>query len=180
MRKRKLYKGLAIAFAAVLLATGNPAPLHNVAAKEAQMKQKATLKMDIDDVTEEGSYTLKLTFNQEGSSEESMLGGFIDSKIKVTVQNGETWVTILSTKSADMLYDISLGDNDENYVTSQKTGVGEKNSAGTYDMYEYTMKVNKLSDLTKMAVLVAPMGGQKDDVGTVSYTHLTLPTKLEV
>lgn len=35
MRKRKLYKGLAIAFAAVLLATGNPAPLHNVAAKEA-------------------------------------------------------------------------------------------------------------------------------------------------
>ena len=165
MRKRKLYKGLAIAFAAILLATGNPAPLHNVAAKEAQMKQKATLKMDINDVTEEGSYTLKLTFNQEGSSEESMLGGFIDSKIKVTVQNGETWVTILSTKSADMLYDISLGDNDGNYVTSQKTGVGEKNSAGTYDMYEYTMKVNKLSDLTKMAVLVAPMGGQKDDVG---------------
>ena len=82
MRKRKLYKGLAIAFAAVLLATGNPAPLHNVAAKEAQMKQKATLKMDIDDVTEEGSYTLKLTFNQEGSSEESMLGGFIDSRSK--------------------------------------------------------------------------------------------------
>lgn len=54
-------------------------------------------------------------------TKESMLGGFIDSKIKVTVQNGETWVTILSTKSADLLYDISLGDDVGNYVTIKES-----------------------------------------------------------
>lgn len=37
-----------------------------------------------------------------------MLSGFIDPKIKVTVQDGKTWVTILSTTYADMMYDITL------------------------------------------------------------------------
>lgn len=34
MRRRKLYRGLAVAFSAILLATSNPATLQNVAAKE--------------------------------------------------------------------------------------------------------------------------------------------------
>lgn len=33
MRRRKLYRGLAVAFSAILLATSNPATLQNVAAK---------------------------------------------------------------------------------------------------------------------------------------------------
>lgn len=82
--------------------------------------------MILEDPTENGAYTLSMTINKEGTSEESMLSGFIDPKIKVTVQDGKTWVTILSTTYADMMYDITLGDSEGNYKISEKTPVGEK------------------------------------------------------
>lgn len=126
MRRRKLYRGLAVAFSAILLATSNPATLQNVAAKGIHLQKKAKAKMILEDPTENGAYTLSMTINKEGTSEESMLSGFIDPKIKVTVQDGKTWVNILSTTYADMMYDITLGDSEGNYKTSEKTPVGEK------------------------------------------------------
>ena len=165
MRRKKLYRGLAVAFSAILLATSNPATLQNVAAKGIHLQKKAKAKMILEDPTENGAYTLSMTINKEGTSEESMLSGFIDPKIKVTVQDGKTWVTILSTTYADMMYDITLGDSEGNYKTSEKTPVGEKNSAGTYNMYEYKIQINKLSDIAKIAVLAEPMGGSRDDIG---------------
>ena len=165
MRRRKLYRGLAVAFSAILLATSNPATLQNVAAKGIHLQKKAKAKMILEDPTENGVYTLSMTINREGTSEESMLSGFIDPKIKVTVQDGKTWVKILSTTYADMMYDITLGDSEGNYKTSEKTPVGEKNSAGTYNMYEYKIQINKLSDITKIAVLAEPMGGSRDNIG---------------
>ena len=112
MRRKKLYRGLAVAFSAILLATSNPATLQNVAAKGIHLQKKAKAKMILEDPTENGAYTLSMTINKEGTSEESMLSGFIDPKIKVTVQDGKTWVTILSTTYADMMYDITLGDSE--------------------------------------------------------------------
>lgn len=165
MRRKKLYRGLAVAFSAILLATSNPATLQNVAAKGIHLQKKAKAKMILEDPTENGNYTLSMTINKEGTSEESMLSGFIDPKIKVTVQDGKTWVKILSTTYADMMYDITLGDSEGNYKTSEKTPVGEKNSAGTYNMYEYKIQINKLSDITKIAVLAEPMGGSRDNIG---------------
>lgn len=165
MRRRKLYRGLAVAFSAILLATSNPATLQNVAAKGIHLQKKAKAKMILEDPTENGAYTLSMTINKEGTSEESMLSGFIDPKIKVTVQDGKTWVTILSTTYADMMYDITLGDSEGNYKISEKTPVGEKNSAGTYNMYEYKIQINKLSDVAKIAVLAEPMGGSRDNIG---------------
>ena len=147
MRRKKLYRGLAVAFSAILLATSNPATLQNVAAKGIHLQKKAKAKMILEDPTENGAYTLSMTIKKEGTSEESMLSGFIDPKIKVTVQDGKTWVKILSTTYADMMYDITLGDSEGNYKTSEKTPVGEKNSAGTYNMYEYKIQINKLSDI---------------------------------
>ena len=120
MRRRKLYRGLAVAFSAILLATSNPATLQNVAAKGIHLQKKAKAKMILEDPTENGAYTLSMTINKEGTSEESMLSGFIDPKIKVTVQDGKTWVTILSTTYADMMYDITLGDSEGNYKISEK------------------------------------------------------------
>ena len=38
--------------------------------------------MILEDPTENGVYTLSMTINREGTSEESMLSGFIDPKIK--------------------------------------------------------------------------------------------------
>ena len=165
MRRKKLYRGLAVAFSAILLATSNPATLQNVAAKGIHLQKKAKAKMILEDPTENGNYTLSMTINKEGTSEESMLSGFIDPKIKVTVQDGKTWVKIISTTYADMMYDITLGDSEGNYKTSEKTPVGEKNSAGTYNMYEYKIQINKLSDITKIAVLAEPMGGSRDNIG---------------
>lgn len=165
MRRKKLYRGLAVAFSAILLATSNPATLQNVAAKGIHLQKKAKAKMILEDPTENGAYTLSMTINKEGTSEESMLSGFIDPKIKVTVQDGKTWVTILSTTYADMMYDITLGDSEGNYKISEKTPVGEKNSAGTYNMYEYKIQINKLSDIAKIAVLAEPMGGSRDNIG---------------
>ena len=82
-----------------------------------------------------------------------MLSGFIDPKIKVTVQDGKTWVKILSTTYADMMYDITLGDSEGNYKTSEKTPVGEKNSAGTYNMYEYKIQITPPPSITPIFVL---------------------------
>ena len=64
-----------------------------------------------------------------------------------------------------MMYDITLGDSEGNYKISEKTPVGEKNSAGTYNMYEYKIQINKLSDVAKIAVLAEPMGGSRDNIG---------------
>ena len=98
MRRRKLYRGLAVAFSAILLATSNPATLQNVAAKGIHLQKKAKAKMILEDPTENGAYTLSMTINKEGTSEESMLSGFIDPKIKVTVQDGKTWVISMNTE----------------------------------------------------------------------------------
>lgn len=40
MRRRKLYRGLAVAFSAILMATSNPATLQNVAAKGIYLQKK--------------------------------------------------------------------------------------------------------------------------------------------
>ena len=40
MRRRKLYRGLAVAFSAILMATSNPATLQNVAAKGIYKKKQ--------------------------------------------------------------------------------------------------------------------------------------------
>ena len=45
MRRRKLYRGLAVAFSAILMATSNPATLQNVAAKGIHLQKKAKAKM---------------------------------------------------------------------------------------------------------------------------------------
>ena len=92
-KKEVIYRGLAVAFSAILLATSNPATLQNVAAKGIHLQKKAKAKMILEDPTENGAYTLSMTINKEGTSEESMLSGFIDPKIKVTVQDGKTWVS---------------------------------------------------------------------------------------
>ena len=44
MRRKKLYRGLAVAFSAILLATSNPATLQNVAAKGIHLQKKAKAK----------------------------------------------------------------------------------------------------------------------------------------
>lgn len=46
MRRRKLYRGLAVAFSAILLATSNPATLQNVAAKRNSFTKKSKGKDD--------------------------------------------------------------------------------------------------------------------------------------
>ena len=54
MRRRKLYRGLAVAFSAILMATSNPATLQNVAAKGIHLQKKAKAKMILEDTTENG------------------------------------------------------------------------------------------------------------------------------
>ena len=46
-----------------------------------------------------------------------------------------------------------------------KNSSRRKNSAGTYNMYEYKIQINKLSDITKIAVLAEPMGESRDNIG---------------
>jgi len=46
MRRKKLYRGLAVAFSAILLATSNPATLQNVAAKGIHLQKKSKGKDD--------------------------------------------------------------------------------------------------------------------------------------
>ena len=65
MRRKKLYRGLAVAFSAILLATSNPATLQNVAAKGIHFTKKTQkAKMILEDPTENGNYTLSMTINK--------------------------------------------------------------------------------------------------------------------
>lgn len=163
MRRRKLYKTLAVAFSAILLATSSPINLRKVSAK-TQTAVKKTLKSVLEDPTEDGEYTLTFSAKVEGSDEESMIGSFFDQKVKLTVKDGKMWITVLNTKSADMLIDFTLGDG-ENYKLAEKTEVGEQNSSGTYNMYEYKVEITKPSQISKAGILAAPMGGQVSDKG---------------
>ena len=90
MRRRKLYRGLAVAFSAILMATSNPATLQNVAAKGIHLQKKAKAKMILEDPTENGVYTLSMTINREGTSEESMLSGFRSINCQ-TSQKSQYW-----------------------------------------------------------------------------------------
>lgn len=169
MRRRKLYKTLAVAFSAILLATSSPMNLRKVAAKNSVSVSKSC-KAVLEDPIEDGEYTLTFSAKTEGSDEASMITGFFDPKAKLTVKDGKMWITVLNTAMSQMMFDFTLGDGNT-YGNTEKTGVGQADQSGSYDMYEYKIEITKPSQITKAAVLVSAMGGQISDKGNYAkYT----------
>lgn len=130
---------------------------------QAAASQESTVKA-IESPVQEGEYTLTFTAKKENSDEESMLTGYFDPKMKLTVKDGKMQLTVLNTKLADFLLDFTVGDG-TTYVKTQKTGYGKQTLTGKYDMYEYSMTIENPDQIVSAAALVTAMGGQASNIG---------------
>lgn len=146
-----------------LILTAAPVYSEPVQAAVVQNKQQAAVKA-IENPVEDGEYTLTFTAKKENSDEESMIGGYFDPKMKLTVKDGKMQLTVLNTALADFLVDFTVGDG-ASYADTEKTGYGEPTSAGKYSMYEYTMTIGDPDQIVSAAALVTAMGGQISDKG---------------
>ena len=138
MRKRWLSVTAGLCACSLIL-TAAPVYSEPVQAAVVQNKQQAEVKA-IENPVEDGEYTLTFTAKKENSDEESMIGGYFDPKMKLTVKDGKMQLTVLNTALADFLIDFTVGDG-SSYADTEKTGYGEPISAGKYSMYEYTMTI---------------------------------------
>lgn len=165
--KRKMRKKWLSVMAGVcacsLILSAAPAYTVPVQASVVQSRQQAAVKA-IENPVEDGEYTLTFTAKKENSDEESMLGGYFDPKMKLTVKDGKMQLTVLNTALADFLLDFTVGDG-SSYADTERTGYGEPTSSGTYNMYEYTMTITDPDQIVSAAALVTAMGGQVSDKG---------------
>ena len=117
---------------------------------------------EIANPVEDGVYTL--TYTTEDSTAGSMIGGTIDKKIKLTVENGEMKVSVLNIAMQDFLIDLSVGSND----TYNLAEVKDYKTPESNNYKEYTVKISDITKDVKVAALVSAMGGQASDKGNWS------------
>lgn len=121
----------------------------------------------IENPTEDGEYTVSFKAYKEGSEEESMLGGFFASRVKLTVKNGAMKLSMLNNLYASAMLDFSIS-TDGTFAASTKTANGDAAN-------EYTMDITNLAGKHQAAALVTMMGGSEGDKGDYSkYTKADL------
>ncbi|SHH92465.1 LPXTG-motif cell wall anchor domain-containing protein [Clostridium collagenovorans DSM 3089] len=127
------------------------------------------------DNLEDGVYTIGFkALRYDIPENESMLGGFFDEKVKVTVDNGEITLTMLNIMHASTLLDFSVESNGT-YSSAKGEFKGETDSKGEYQLQTFEVPVSDLTSEHVAAVLVGMMGGSKNDIGNYSkYTKARL------
>lgn len=117
------------------------------------------------DNLEDGVYTIGFkAYRADIPENESMLNGFFDEKIKVTVKDGKINLTMLNTLYGYSILDFCI-ESDGEYVSSKRQFVGEKNSIGEYDMQLCEVPISDLTSDHMGCVLVGMMGGKPSDIG---------------
>ena len=136
----------------------------NQAANDLFTAIEAYQKKDdgIQNPTKDGVYTL--AYSTEDSTAGSMIGSTIDSKIKLTVEDGKMKVSVLNIAMQDFLIDLSVGSGDA-YNLAEVKDYTTKND-DTFK--EYTVEINDITKDVKVAALVSAMGGQASDKGNWS------------
>ena len=131
-------------------------------------------QVKISDKILDGVYTLGFkAYRTDRPNEESMLGGFFDKNIKMTVKDGKATLKMLNLMNADMLYDFRV-ENKNKYNKSTSQWIGEADSRGNYFMQTFEFPIEDLGSKHIGGVLVSAMGGSKSDIGNVDkYTKVT-------
>ena len=124
-------------------------------------------QIEITDKIADGVYTLRFdSYKEDNPTQESMLGGFFDKNIKVTVKDGKITFKMLNLMNADLLYDFRMESKNE-FSKSKSEWVGEPDSQGLYFMQTFEFSVEDLLSNHIGCVLVSAMGGKKSDIGNV-------------
>ena len=146
--------------------------------KEVEVTERSNTasnaKVELVKVTDkiaDGVYTLGFkAYKIDRPNETSMLGGFFDKNVKVTVKDGKINLKILNLMNAEMLYDFRV-ESKGKYSPSKSEWVGESNTNGEYFMQTFEFPIEDLLSDHKGCVLVGAMGGNKSDIGnTDKYT----------
>lgn len=119
-------------------------------------------KKEIENPTEDGVYTL--AYSTEDSTAGSMIGSTIDSKIKLTVEDGKMKVSVLNIAMQDFLIDLSVGSGDAYNLAEVKDYTTKNDDT----LKEYTVEISDITKDVKVAALVSAMGGQASDKGNWS------------
>ncbi|MGX7111399.1 NEAT domain-containing protein [Gemella cuniculi] len=138
-------------------------------------------KLSLTDKLADGEYTLGFNaLYADGREGSSMLEGFFDKNVKLTVKDGKMSITMLNTLFAYSLYDLAVENNGQ-WSSSQKEFYGEKNSAGQYDKALFTLPIQNLDQTHLAGVIVGHMGGLQSQIGDFDkYTKVRLKFKPEV
>lgn len=136
----------------------------NQAANDLFTAIEAYQKKDdgIQNPTEDGVYTL--AYSTEDSTAGSMIGSTIDSKMKLTVENGKMKISVLNIAMQDFLIDLSVGSGD----TYNLAKIKDYTTKNDDTFKEYTVEINDITKDVKVAALVSAMGGQASDKGNWS------------
>lgn len=138
-------------------------------------------KLTIADKLEDGDYTIGFNaLYADGREGSSMLEGFFDKNVKLTVKDGKKTITMLNTLFAYSLYDFAV-ENNGTWTSSQKEFYGEKNSAGQHDKALFSFSIDNLEETHQAGVIVGHMGGLTSQIGNFDkYTKVKLKFKPEV
>lgn len=91
-----------------------------------------------------------------------MIAGTIDSKAKLTVENGKMKISMLNINMQDYLLDLSVGSN----AAYNLSEVKEYSLDGSKSNYkEYTIEIDDITQNLSVIALVSAMGGQASDKG---------------
>ena len=91
-----------------------------------------------------------------------MIAGTIDSKAKLTVENGKMKISMLNINMQDYLLDLSVGSN----AAYNLSEVKEYSLDGSKSNYkEYTIEIDDITQNLSVVALVSAMGGQASDKG---------------
>lgn len=132
------------------------------ALKEAidTFKKKDSENNNIENPVEDGEYTL--SYSVEDSTGGNMIAGTIDSKAKLTVENGKMKISMLNINMQDYLLDLSVGSN----AAYNLSEVKEYSLDGSKSNYkEYTIEIDDITQNLSVVALVSAMGGQASDKG---------------
>mgnify|MGYP000187831145 CR=1 FL=1 len=113
----------------------------------------------IEDPKENGDYTLSFKATDMNTGEPMpMVQNALDKNVKLKVENGKMKISILNTKLAEDMLDMTIGLGDK-FEISERKPFGKPSVTGKYDAYEYTMPIEKIGEKHTIGVLVTAMPG---------------------
>lgn len=128
-----------------------------------------------------GDYTIGFDALNADTDESSMLSGFFDENVKLTVkEDGSMTISMLNILFAYSLYDLRIENNGE-WPESQKEWFGEPDINGKYSQAIFTLPITDLKETHLGGVLVGHMGAQESYIGNIDkYTKVRIVFKEKV
>ncbi|MDO5696129.1 MAG: NEAT domain-containing protein [Eubacteriales bacterium] len=178
------YKGMVSSDEAVIAAAEKQAPVAvKITTKDGkttsinmnETEEPTVTEVPLTDELEDGEYTIGFSaLYGDGREGHSMLEGFFDKNVKLTVKNGVYSIEMLNVLFAHGLYDFRI-EKDGAYPESVKTNFGEPDINGNYNQATFKMPISEMNKIHDAGVLVGYMGSLETDKGKLDkYTKLRI------